>query len=309
MTIGLIGSTPDSLANAKESQSAPKVQIHEKAALQLTPLISWAKGCAIQVHYYTADPVKEVPYAFGPAVPRTTIDEIRQEHHDRRCVDPLNLAADEAYAGFIGSTPEAIEAEHQRLLADRGAWRAAVKALETKEATATSVTIEPMDAGTPSFYMKPNSAGGYDVLQGFTSIKGWGLTYRFADGTKLQYRLECGFQPGVPEGPPMLPPVCPGGGHFDENGLCPKIAGEAVPLGGVGGPETHTVNYANGDLNSQGFQGNPGAAAAAAQAAANANSQSNADANAAAVLAAQQSGGGVVSSDPAHAGDPAPPPG
>ena len=224
--------------------------------------------------YDTLAEGKEVKFAYGTDArfnadgTTRTIEEQLAEFHVRRCHDPLRTAADLAYTGVIQYSVANIEAEHQRLLADRDAWREAVATLEAKEATAISVTNTTMVAGTPSLYMKPNANGGIDVLQGFTTYEGTALTFTFADGTVFRYRLNCGYQPDIPTWYPPLPPICTPTQVLDVVGCLEKKDGSQSSI--AGNDEDHTVSNEDGATVSNGLQTDPAADAAAAEAAANA---------------------------------------
>lgn len=181
-----------------------------------------------------ANPAKEVPAAFGPAITVRGEAAVKAELNERReCgadgkFDPALTAAHYADWSDAGLTTRKVEftgidAFTAEIANNSGLYGQVISELKKLE-NESSYSEAPVQAGIWSLYMIPDGNGGVHVGQGHTSSAGTNAVFTHGDKV-VRYRLDCGFQPnregeypGVPQCtaeqcPPPAPPVvtCPPG--------------------------------------------------------------------------------------------------
>ena len=222
-----------------------------------------------------------------------------------------------------------IDAFRAEMIANSDLYAATVTELESLE-NASAFSVEKVPAGMWSVYAVPDGKGGLTTHMGRSGHVGTAAVFTHGS-VVINYRLECGFQillPAPPAGievcanaecqptihvptceeanncPP--PPTCPPGqgtwphcivpkDPSTDSGVNPKID-SFIKSGG----DKYTVSNGDGATVANGNQGTAADVAAAQQAAAQKAAAEAAAAKAAqdaAILAANQSGGGQVSTD------------
>lgn len=235
------------------------------------------------LHFYTEDPGKEVTRAFGTNANQGSIDGDLQEYCKRLTIDPSLVAGDETAFGMIPPTAQAATNEELTLLNDRTHWKAAVDQIFATLKEAQSITTQGVKAGSHSLYMVPTADGSFvNFGQGNTSHDGTMLVIVKKDGTKVELRLDCGFQPifptppkGFPECKPNsthcnpAPPVCPPGysgpgwNPVTHQLVCKDPGSEGVGANPAVAPwkqdggQKHSVSDGDGATISNGYQANP----------------------------------------------------
>lgn len=168
--------------------------------------------CGQQLHFYAEDVKNNFN---GPAVD-PQVDKAALELHARRCADPALVVEH----GIVNQLPgfaelkgdEQITSKTRELRDNPDAWRDTVKQLEDKEKTAIAVSTEIMSGHYDTFYMIDGVTDVPLIRKDDPDREAFEvLRFTYADGSEVNYKLDCGFQPvGLfPNVPPVDQPPPP----------------------------------------------------------------------------------------------------
>jgi len=189
------------------------------AIQQAVPASAEEEVCSDEVNLFTLSSDKESDGAFGPAVAEGSQDEVLAELHDRRCVDPLLVAAHASAWELISADEAVINQFALDIATDPVAWRSTIEQLEALEAE-SSIDFVTAPKGVKTQFMTPTADGWATIHYGRSGFDGSVIRFTNPSGTTVQLRLECGFQPVWSGEPPEPPAPCPPGQVPNDNGVC-----------------------------------------------------------------------------------------
>lgn len=166
-----------------------------------------------EVHFYSADVEQNF---FGPAVPSGTIDQQKQELHNRRCKDPALVVGHAHVWGMEGfaqlNSDAAFTAKIRELRDNHQLWLDTIKGLEERE-NASTASQATMSGSYETLYMV-DGAQDVPLIRKAEPDRPSFAVLRFvytANGHTVNYKLDCGFQPvgQFPGVPPVSAPQPP----------------------------------------------------------------------------------------------------
>ncbi len=171
-----------------------------------------ATECGSELHFYSAD----VDNNFNGPSADGNVEEVLEELHNRRCADPA-LVVEHAHVnqlpGFAElSGDEQLTGKIRELRDNPELWRSTVTLLEDREATANKVdgkvgSIATMSGSYETMYMIDGATDVPLIRKDQPDRPEFKvLRFTYADGTEVNYKLDCGYQPVAQEFP-NVPPV------------------------------------------------------------------------------------------------------
>ncbi len=169
-------------------------------------------GCTSQLHFYATDVSSNFN---GPPVIQTDVPGQEAELHTRRCADPA-LVVEHAHVnqlpGFAELNGDQQFADKVRELAwNHELWGQTIKQLEDKEATAVA-SDETMSGSYDTLYMLDGVTDVPLIRKAQPDRPSFAvLRFTYADGSVVNFKLDCGFQPvgQFPNVPPVETPPPP----------------------------------------------------------------------------------------------------